>query len=112
MLLGKISPVVTKTYQISAFETQTITGEYMTVRADSYVVGVPKVEFELRFGNLEYDENGVPNHFDIILRDRIYLTSEELATWGTDDSVLMDIIAAKLGTTVTEKITVDLHHHY
>jgi hypothetical protein len=40
------------------------------------------------------------------------MTSSELATWGTDDSVLLDLIAAKLGTSVTEKITKDFHHTY
>jgi hypothetical protein len=46
------------------------------------------------------------------MRDTVKLTSEELATWGTDDSVVLDLIAAKLGTTVTEKTPVDFHHHY
>ena len=40
------------------------------------------------------------------------MTSEELATWGTDDSVLLDIVAAKLGTSITEKKVQDLHHTY
>lgn len=112
MLLGKISPVVTKTYHTGPFQTETITGEYMVVKADRYVIGVPTVEFELRFGNLEYNENGVANHFDIIMRDKINLTSEELATWGTDDAEVLHLIAAKLGTTVTETVLTDLHHHY
>jgi hypothetical protein len=113
MLLGKLSPVATKTYQINAFQTETITGEYMTVKAETYVIGVPKIEFELRFGNLQYDENGVANHFDIIMRDRIFLSvTEDLADWGTDDEILLHKIAEKLGTTITEVVTVDLHHHY
>ena len=29
MLIGKISPSVTKTYQINAFSSQTVTAEYM-----------------------------------------------------------------------------------
>ena len=40
------------------------------------------------------------------------MTSSELATWGTDDSVLLDLIATKLGATLTEKVTKDLHHTY
>jgi hypothetical protein len=112
MLLGKLSPVATKTYQITAFQTETVTGEYMSAKADRFVIGGGEVEFEVRFGNLVLKEDGTPDHFDIIMRDYVKLTNEELATWGTDDSVALDLIAAKLGTTITDKITVDLHHHY
>ena len=113
MLLGKLSPVATKTYHVNAFQTETVTGEYMTVKAERYVIGVPKIEFELRFGNLEYDENGVANHFDIIMRDKIELsTAEDLSGWGTDDEFVLHKVAEKLGTTITETVTVDLHHHY
>ena len=43
MLLGKLSPVATKTYHVNAFQTETVTGEYMTVKAERYVIGVPKI---------------------------------------------------------------------
>lgn len=112
MLLGKLNPVATKTYQITAFETQTVTGEYMSAKADRFVIGDSDVEFEVRFGNIINKEDGTPDYFDIIMRDNVKLTSEELSTWGTDDSVVLDLIATKLGTTVIDKITVDLHHHY
>lgn len=112
MLLGKLDPVATKTYHVTAFQTETVTGEYMSAKAERFIIGGGDVEFEVRFGNIVYREDGTPEHFDIIMRDYVKLTSEELATWGTDDSVALDLIAAKLGTTVTEKITVDLHHHY
>lgn len=112
MLLGKLDPVATKTYHVTAFQTETVTGEYMSAKADRFVIGGGDVEFEVRFGNIINNEDGTPDRFDIIMRDNVKLTSEELATWGTDDSVVLDLIAAKLGTTVTEKVPVDFHHHY
>jgi hypothetical protein len=111
MLLGKISPSVTKTYQISAFSSQTVTAEYMSVKAQNYVIGETEVDFTLRFGNLQLNALG-KQEFDVILNDRISLTTQELSNWGVDDSVLLDIIASKIGTTITEKITVDLHFTY
>jgi hypothetical protein len=38
------------------------------------------------------------------------MTSEELSTWGTDDSVVLDLIANKIGTTITEKIVKDFSY--
>lgn len=111
MLLGKIIPSVTKTYQISAFSSQTVTAEYMAVKTENYVIGEPEVDFTLRFGNLLLNALG-KQEFDVILNDRITLTTQELSSWGVDDSVLLDIIASKIGTTITEKITVDSHFTY
>lgn len=110
MILAKLATPAIKVVQNGAFGTTSITAEYLVVSTSRFVIGSNDVSFELRFGNLiiETDEE----RFDIVLRDNLTLTSEELATWGTDDSVLLDIIAAKLGTSITEKITKDLHHTY
>ena len=110
MLLGKLATPATKVYQNGAFSSTTATADYMIVSTQRFVIGEDKVGFEVRFGNIvtENDEN----RFDIILRENLDMTSVELATWGTDDSVLLDLIAAKLGTTLTEKITKDFHHTY
>ena len=35
------------------------------------------------------------------------LTSEELSSWGTDDSVALTAIASKLGTSIVSTTTVD-----
>lgn len=110
MLLGKLTTPATKIYQSGAFNTTTATAEYMIVSTQRFVIGEDKVDFEIRFGNIIV-ENGT-ERFDNLLREFITMTSSELATWGTDDSVLLDLIATKLGTSLTDKVTKDFHHTY
>lgn len=110
MLLGKLSTKATKVYQNGAFNTTIATADYLNVSTQKYVIGDSKVSFELRFGNIVTENN--EERFDVLIRENLKMTSEELATWGTDDSILLDLIAAKLGTTITEKINKDLHHTY
>ena len=112
MLLGKLSKAAEKVYQITPFTTEIVTAEYMSVNADKYVIGAKDVSFELRFGKLVLDEANQPKEFEVVIRDNVKLTSEELSTWGTDDSIVLDLIATKLGVTITEKIETQLHHTY
>jgi hypothetical protein len=110
MLLGKLASPAIKVYQNGAFNSTTATADYMVVSTQRFVVGEDKANFEVRFGNtlIENEEE----RFDVVLRENVEMTSEELSTWGTDDSVLLDLIATKLGTTLTEKIVKDFHHTY
>lgn len=110
MLLGKLATPATKVYQNGAFSSTTATAEYIVVSTRRFVIGEDIINFEIRFGNIviENDEN----RFDIVLRENIEMTSAELSTWGTDDSVLLDLIATKLGTTITEKIVKQFHYTY
>jgi hypothetical protein len=109
MLLGKLAKPATKVYQDGAFNSTTATAEYLNISTGRYVIGEDKIEFELRFGNLLIENE--KERFDVLLRETLVMTTDELATWGTDDSILLDIIASKLGTTV-EKINKELHHTY
>lgn len=110
MLLGKLETPAVKVYQNGAFSTTAASADYMVVSTRNYIIGSDKSSFELRFGNIITENK--EERFDILLRENIEMTSSDLATWGTDDSVLLDLIAAKLGTTITEKITKDFHHTY
>jgi hypothetical protein len=111
MLLGKLSTPASKVYQAGPFETTTILGEYITVSINTFVIGSSSVIFELRFGNIITENE--QERFDIVIRDLITLTNDELAEWGTDDAVLLDLVAAKLNNSITEKITrEDFHHTY
>ena len=111
MLLGKLQTPATKVYQIDPFTTQTATAEYMVVSTTQYVIGSEKVSFQLRFCNI-IEENDI-ERLDVVNRLHIDLTQEELLTWGTDDSILLDIIAEKINNSIVEKITrEDLHHTY
>jgi hypothetical protein len=110
MLLGKLASPAIKVYQNGAFGTTSASADYMVVSTQRFVIGEDKVSFELRFGNIITEDE--KERFDVLIREKVQMTSSELATWGTDDSVLLDLIAAKLGTTVTEKITKDFHYTY
>ena len=110
MLLGKLATPATKVYQNGGFNTTTATAEYIAVSALRYVIGENITEFELRYGNILLEDD--QERFDILLRENIKMSSDELLTWGTDDSVLLDLIATKLGTSIIEKVTKDLHHTY
>ena len=110
MLLGKLATPATKFIQNGAFGNTTATADYMVVSIKRFVIGEDKISIELRFGNVITENE--QERFDILLREHLEMTSEELATWGTDDSVLLDIVALRLGITFTEKIVKDLHHTY
>lgn len=112
MLLGKLSKPAEKVYNPTPFTTEIVTAEWMAVSTKSYAIGAIDVSFELRFGKLVIDEAGKPTNFEVVIRDSITLTSAELSTWGTDDSVVLDLIATKLGVTITEKVETDLHYTY
>ena len=112
MLLGKLSKAAEKVYKATPFTTMLVTAEYMSVSAGKYVIGAKEVSFELRFGKLTFDADKKPKEFEVVIRDSAKLTNEELVTWGTDDSVVLDLIAAKLGVTITQKIETNLHHTY
>jgi len=110
MLVGKLTTPALKSYEVSPFETTVVEAHYLAVKADGYVIGNPEVRFELRFGNIKGD---VPNQeLDVILRSNLIMTVEELSTWGFDDSVVLDLIAAKLGNTITEKVSINSHFTY
>jgi hypothetical protein len=108
MLLGKLASPAIKVYQNGAFNSTTATAEYMVVSTQKFIIGEDKATFDLRFGNVVTENE--KERFDIVLRENIEMTSEELATWGTDDGILLDLIASKLGTSITEKVLKDLHH--
>jgi hypothetical protein len=117
MLLAKISPNATFTQQESPFQTTSVEAHHMTALARPYQLGGAQINFEVVFGNLIPEvvaveaSEGVeaveaqPAKFQQVSSSRIELTSEELASWGTDDKVVLEAIATKLGTTCVEFAT-------
>ena len=110
MLLGKLSSPAVKVFQSGPFNTTTVNAEYMVVYAQDYAIGASFVLFDVRFGNIIIEDE--KERFDDIMRHTIRITDEELSTWGTDDGVLLDIVADKLGNSITEKITKDFKQTY
>ena len=118
MIVAKISPAAQKIIQKTPFEQEVLSGEYMIVQCNKYVIGSlegtfnDENYFELKFGNIKYEQNpdgsnGKPM-LDTIVSQRLKLTTPEVANWGTDDSVIFDIIAQKLGITIVELQTLDM----
>jgi ribosomal protein L27 len=118
MLVAKISPAAKKIIQKTPFEQEVLTGEYMIVQCNKYVIGSivgsfnDENYFELKFGSIKYEQNpdgtnGKPM-LDTVVSQRLKLTTPEVENWGTDDSVVFDIIAQKLGITIVEITAMDM----
>lgn len=119
MLLAKISPEATFTSQAGPFAQPTIiTAEYLTALARPYIAGASQTNFEVIFGSYVPVIAGVeasegveaiqaqPAQFIRVQSSQIVLSAEELASWGTDDSILLEAVASKLGTSVIGTVTV------
>jgi hypothetical protein len=107
MLVSKITPTAKKIINSDIFNVTTEDLDHMTVIARPYVAGASKVNFQINFGNLKGDlENNQNLKFNQGTSTRIDLTSDELSTWGTDDSVLLQIVANKLNLTILETIEI------
>ena len=120
MLIAKISPAASFTAQSGPFaQPETITADYLTAFARPYVAGAAKTNFEVQFGTYTPAVQAVeasgstpavqaePARFNAIQSSQTTLTAEELADWGTDDSVLLEAIAIKLGTEVVETAVIE-----
>ena len=101
MLLAKINPAAKKTTEVSPFSSTTITLDYMTAIARPYVAGASQTNFVIEFGAI-IEEDGVVTSFNSRTQTNLNLTSEELSSWGTNDEVLLTIIASKLGVSIEE----------
>jgi hypothetical protein len=106
MIFAKINPVLSIVTQDSLFNPTTnfITGSYMTAIANQYVLGANSVDFRVSFGNCEFDNDNVIS-FRPIHQENINLSGEDLESWGTDDSVVLDIIASMKGIAVEEIVS-------
>lgn len=110
MNLAKINPTVKKTFQISPFETKIEEAEYMFILANQYLIGGKQVTFEVRFGVLNLEAKDNADKFKVLMRESVTLTKDEISDWGTDDSVIFEKIATKLGTSVVEIIDGNILH--
>ena len=106
MLLAKINPAAEKVTEVTPFSSTTISLEYMTAIARPYVAGATQTNFALEFGTITEVE-GVVTSFQTRTQSNLTLTSDELSTWGTNDEVLLSIIAGKLNVSVESYVNVN-----
>jgi hypothetical protein len=110
MIFAKINPVASKVLQTTPFTTTTITADTMTAIARPYKLGSENTRFELVFGNLisgNTENNEIK--FNQIMNSEITLSSTQLQNWGSDDSVVLTIIATALGVNVDGFITANVN---
>jgi hypothetical protein len=120
MLLAKISPAASFTSQDGPFaQPKIVTADYLTALARPYVAGAVQTNFEVIFGTYTPAVAGVEAsegveaqraHFERVQSSPLVLNAAELASWGTDDSALLEAIASKLGTSVVETVVAQGNH--
>ena len=106
MLIAKLNPPALKVVESTPFSSSTINLDYYTAIARPYVPGSSSTNFQLQFGSVNLDDKGQIINFNNETSSQLTMTSEELVTWGTNDDVLLNLIAAKLGVSVLEIIEV------
>jgi hypothetical protein len=106
MLLSKINPAAEKVTEVTPFSSTTMSLEYMTAIARPYVAGGSQTNFVVEFGTITEVE-GIVTSFTTRTQTNITLTSDELSTWGTNDEVLLSIIAGKLNVSVVSYVNVE-----
>jgi hypothetical protein len=107
MLYGKITPTAQIVQQITPFSSTTIEANYMTALARPYGIGSTVVNFEVLFGITNTNENNEVVGFERLDSYQVTLSGDDLSTWGIDDTVVLQKIAAKLNVTVSDFITID-----
>jgi hypothetical protein len=106
MLITKINPPAIKIVETTPFSSTTKNLDYMTAVARPYTPGAPSTNFQIQFGSVVLNENEVIVRFNNETSSQITMTSEELSDWGTNDEVLLELIAAKLNVSILETINV------
>jgi hypothetical protein len=78
----------------------------MTAVARPYVPGASPTNFQIQFGSVNFDENNKATSFNNEISSQLSMTSQDLESWGTNDIVLLQLIAAKLNVSILETIDV------
>jgi hypothetical protein len=106
MIFGQINPKATVVQQTTPFGGTTVTGSYMTALARPYALGANIVNFQVIYGNCTFDTgSGEVTNFQQIFSDNVVLSGSAISTWGEDDSVILEALAAQQGTTITAVVS-------
>lgn len=104
MLYAKISPAAKLVTQDGPFKTVTTSAEYVAISAMDYSLGANPVNLMVEYGEPVFQEEKFL-FFNTLIRQRLELTPEQLAAWGTDDSVVFDIVAQDQNFEIVELLT-------
>jgi len=106
MLFAKISPAAQKVIQKTPFESTIVTADYMSALARPYSLGSNKVNFEVIYCTVTFDENQNPIKFDTVTSNNVTLQDSQLQGWGSDDSFILQQLASVLSVSVESYVTV------
>jgi hypothetical protein len=106
MLFAKINPTAKMGIQEDVFNVLISEAPYITATAQMYKLGQAHTRFEVLFGDfpepiVDPNEPAQPP-FKKMLTQVMEFTAEELSSWGADDTVVLELIADKLGVDVVE----------
>ncbi len=106
MIFGQIDPVISLAQQTDLFDQTTtyITGSYITAVANQYALGTNQVNFRVMYGNCTF-ESGSVTSFETVYATNVVLSGAAIASWGEDDSVILEAIAAEQGTDITSVVS-------
>lgn len=107
MLYAKISPAAQIVVQDGPFKTITKSAEYVAISALDYSMGADPVTLVAQYGEPVFNNEGAFLFFSPLTRQRLQFTAEQLATWGSDDSVVFSIVGQDQGFSVLEVIDTD-----
>jgi hypothetical protein len=106
MLVSKITPSAKKIVNSDPFNVVTEDLNYMSIIARPYVAGSEKVNFQINYGTIKLNDKEEPVGFSQGSSSKLTMTSDEIETWGTDDSVLFSLVAGKLNISIVEIVEV------
>jgi hypothetical protein len=96
MIFAKVSPPQSLTVQVTAKDLVTITAEYITAIAQPYPLGADFVKFKVLYCDISFNEDNYPVDYEDLAFERITLTSDQLKSWGSDDTVILRELARQL----------------
>jgi hypothetical protein len=102
MLFGKISPQAVIPQMITPFQQTELVADYITAIAEPYILGTNVVNFHVKYGNFNYNQENVPVSFETLHQVYVTLSGETIADWGTDDTTILVAIATEQGATITQ----------
>ena len=86
-----------------------VSSDIMLVSVGNYTINFDSLVFRIDFGRFqspESSEGPAPSLFVSDFSMEMTLTSEDLSTWGIDDTEVLHIVAEKIGTSVLEVIEI------
>ena len=104
MIFGQISPVASINVQSTPFTGSIVTGSYMTALARPYALGANQVNFQVIYGNCIFESGSVVG-FQQVFSDNVTLSGSAITTWGEDDTVILNDLAAQQGTSVVAVVS-------